>query len=159
MFLALAACTDRGAGPPPAAELVGGGWFFGFCGGLCRADLEVNGTELLLTLRDNSSEGTLGTMRGRLTSAGVEWRSAAAAGLGAVRLEETYGCPDCSDGGGGYVTLRRDGSVSRHTYDLRHPPRLLGDADRFVGLVIDALMKCRSTTYVEPSEDCVPLRS
>lgn len=148
---------DLGAQPGGGeANLVGAGWSFGMCLGLCNADLVIDGEELVLTARDREKAEPLYENRGSLTTAGVERIAAVAERLRGVTLEAVYGCPDCADGGAFYLELTRDGASTRHDMEFGSPPPVLAELYGLATAIIDALETCVSTKLVTVGDDCIP---
>lgn len=119
-------------------------------------DVMVDGDQVNFTARN--WDGTVYVdNNATLTAKGVDMVEALALTLVDVELEETYGCPDCDDGGGAYVILRRDDEDSTHTYPFGAPPAELEACDAFTMLIRTAMAGCQSNDFVEISEDCTPL--
>ena len=132
------------------------GWSFGFCLGPCRGELGIDGEALALRVTDRTGSQVLAQNRGRLTSSG----SARLAGVGAslpAELLETYGCPDCADGGASFVTVARDSASRRTEYEYGNPPAELAAADSFLTAVMEALRDCRPTPEVTLEAGCTPI--
>jgi len=138
------------------ALLVGAGWSFGMCLGLCNADLVVQAEGLMLTARDRENGEPLYVNRGSLTLVGLKRIASALEHLSGVALDPTYGCPDCADGGAAYLVLTRDEVTSRHDMEFGRPPEVLAELQGLVAQVIDALERCASNDLVAPADDCVP---
>ena len=148
-------CTPFSEVMPEMYGLLGGGYWFGECWGACRGDLVVNVSELTLILTGWDDTSFLNNS-GELTDLGLTTSAALVGELADVELQSVYGCPDCADGGGFYVTIRRDDLESRHEYNFGGPPDVLDDLDEFVRGLIDALTTCTVTPHVVPGEGCVP---
>lgn len=138
--------------------LVGAGWSFGMCGGFCRADLAIDGTELVLTGRGWAGEEPLFQNRGVLTPTGLERLGAALARLGGTALDSVYGCPDCADGGAAHLVIEREGATSRHDMEFGKPPEELTELYGLAMAMIDALETCGSDDLVTVAADCEPWR-
>jgi hypothetical protein len=72
-------------------------------------------------------------------------------------LQETYGCPDCADGGASFLALLRDSDSHRSEYEYGNPPAELAAIDAFLKEVMDALGQCRATADVTLDGSCTPL--
>jgi hypothetical protein len=141
---------------PGHSSYMGGGTFFGECFGACKMDVMVDGDQVNFTARN--WDGTVYVdNNATLTAKGVDMVEALALTLVDVELDETYGCPDCDDGGGAYVILRRNDEDSTHTYPFGAPPAELEACDAFTMLIRTAMAGCQSNDFVEISEDCTPL--
>jgi hypothetical protein len=81
-----------------SARIVEAGWSFGFCLGPCRGELDLDGDAIALRVTDRTGNQVIAQNRGRLTSQGSARLAGVAASL-PEELLETYGCPDCADGG------------------------------------------------------------
>jgi len=136
------------------SALTGAGWWFGLCLGHCSAELGVEGTALVLSGHDNGSSDPLYVNRGELTPEGQGVVAAALAALDGVVLEETYGCPDCADGGGAHLSLRRGDVVTQHVMEFGGPPDELAELHDLTMSMMTALQHCRSDELVTVSEDC-----
>ena len=143
-------------GSPEASGdgLTGAGWSFGMCMGYCRADLAIDGDEVVVTGSDRSGQVTLYTNRGTLTSAGRERLDAAVAALSGVPLEDVYGCPDCADGGATYLTISRDGVATHHEMEYGEPPAELADVHELAMSLMASLEACVSDDQVSVAPDC-----
>ena len=75
----------------------------------------------VLTGSDRLRNATLFTNSGSLTSSGRERIDSAVAGLAGVTLQETYGCPDCADGGAAYLTLLQGRVDLEKCHGVREP--------------------------------------
>ncbi len=136
-------------------SLEGAGWSFGFCLGYCRADLAIEGNDLILTGGDREGQNPLYINRGALTPAGRARLETALAALSGVSLDPVYGCPDCADGGASYVELGRDGPTERIEMEFGAPPDELAELYRISASLIGDLEACRSNEYVSAAADCV----
>lgn len=161
-------CTETGEvactlAECPQAAFTGAGAHYGFCWGPCRSDLAIAGDELRLLVTGWDDEVWLdysGATAPYLTPAGQERAAALAASLADVPLAPVYGCPDCADGGSCYLSLRRDGGETTHTYDCSSgPPPVLAPAHEFWQGIIRDLENCVPSPYVVIYADfeCVPL--
>ena len=109
--------------PPPAgdASLDAAGWSFGMCVGLCNADLDIDGSALLLVGTDRTRNVTLFRNAGSLTAAGQEAIAHALEVLGhtplqgstAARTAPTVVPSTWSYSGTAYRHARRWSSVPR----------------------------------------------
>ena len=140
----------------PEISLLGAGWSFGMCLGLCTADLVVQAERLVLTARDRENAEPLYENRGSLTKKGLERIGAAVNRLSGVTLDPVYGCPDCADGGAFYLLLEKKGPPTRHDLEFGRPPEVLAEVHGLAMGVIEALETCRSDALVTVDDDCVP---
>lgn len=153
-------CTKRAC---ISAAFTGASHTFGECWGPCRYELTIADGALALVV--SNWDGTVyrdltGERAGRFTDAGAARAMELAVALLGVELPETYGCPDCADGGNCAVSLLRDGVASEHHYDCAGgPPPALEEADAFFDAVIDTLTACADSEWVELPVDieCAPL--
>lgn len=93
---------------------------------------------------------------GVLTQIGRE-RMEASSAIDLEALEQTYGCPDCTDGGASQLTWIEGGTRFTTTYGYGSPPPQLRDPDRFVSQVIATLRECGESRLVlstRPFEGC-----
>ncbi len=139
-----------------AGSLVGAGWSFGMCLGLCNADLVIDGEELVLTARDREATEPLYENRGLLTPDARSRIGAALEQLSGVMLDPVYGCPDCADGGAAYLALEREGGNFRHDMEFGRPPQVLAELHGLATAMIDALETCISNELVAVADDCTP---
>jgi hypothetical protein len=130
---------------------------FGECTRECRFQLNIaagDGCDTIqLTISDNEPEASY-SVNGVLTPKAHNAIRRLAASLLSVSLEETYGCPDCSDGGATTITLLRDGERSTPSYEYENPPAELADADALMSALQTALAQCTSNEWVEVGADC-----
>jgi len=137
-------------------NLVGAGWSFGMCLGLCNADLVIEGEELVLTARDREAAESLYENRGLLTPAARSRVASALEQLSGVPLDPVYGCPDCADGGAAYLVVEREGGIFRHDMEFGRPPEVLAELDGLATAMMDALETCVSNELVAVAGDCTP---
>jgi hypothetical protein len=137
------------------AMLVGAGWSFGYCAGLCRAELGLDGPRVEVTAGDYLPVPGDRVNRGLLTGTGRASFDDAMEHLDGTVLQQLYGCPDCADGGAVSLTFEQAGVISEHLMNYRAPPDELAELYRLSMAVIDALMACRSDALVEVDEACV----
>lgn len=161
-------CTDDGAseadeqasedeGGEADATISAAGWSFGECLGKCSGTLTLAADDALdLAILDWETQTTVGNT-GTLTAAGREQIDAAAAALVGVALDETYGCPDCDDGGASRITLIREGQSTEHNYEFSNPPAELAPADALVTELIAALRTCTDGELLTLDEGCEPI--
>lgn len=136
--------------------IVGGGWSFGFCAGGCVGDLSLGGAAARLVITGNMSDDTVYVDNtGTVTEEGRQVLRQAGTDLGDVALEETYGCPDCEEGGAAHVVLARGGAITTHTYELGKPPPELAEIDVLIDILMYALETCDSNEYIEVAPSCV----
>jgi len=62
---------------------------------------------------------------------------------GFKKLPETYGCPDCADGGAEFIEIENDGKVQRVTYDYNKAPKELTEAAAKLKLVMASFENCK----------------
>ncbi len=127
------------------------------CGGFCLGDLHVEGDDVVFVAGSNMRSEPLFVNRGILTAAGRDRLESALADLGDTPLDDVYGCPDCADGGAAYVTLDREGTITRHSMEYGRPPTELTALREFTGDVIEALTACSDPGgLITPDSDCNP---
>ncbi len=141
-----------------SARIVEAGWSFGFCLGPCRGELDLDGDALALRVTDRTGNQVIAQNRGRLTSRG----SARMAGLAASlpgELLESYGCPDCADGGASWLTVARESGTRRTEYEYGNPPPELAAVDELIASLMEALRECRETSDLTLEAGCTPVPS
>jgi hypothetical protein len=126
---------------------------FGMCAGECDFDIVIDNTDsdeechtVSLSVCDWTElpcrEGNIGT----LTPTGQAKAVGLAAELIGEKLQETYGCPDCADGGASQVVLSLlDTGEIAISYEYNRPPEVLVRVDTFAQGLIDALYNCEPT--------------
>jgi hypothetical protein len=130
------------------SAVVGAGWQFGECGGYCQGTLSINlGAATLEVLSWNDAEPAL-VSTGTLSAAARTELATISADLESQALAETYGCPDCDDGGAAWIDYLRGDIVSRSTYEYSIPPFALSAADTFAADVMSALRDCASSSRI-----------
>lgn len=169
----LAACVDNSlvtvaAGcltepGDPANEpfrIVGGGFSFGMCFGYCFTEIDVDGTTVTLTRRawaDISGEDFPEQVaRGELTDEGRARLDDLEVALATQALQETYGCPDCADGGSGWVVVQDASAQRRSTFEYSDPPDVLAEADALLRGWIDTLRECDADLDITSAPGCEP---
>lgn len=145
-------------GPSEEAEtrLFAAGWSFGMCLSYCRADLVAVGDRLRLQVGDNPTDTPVLLNHGTLTAEGSTQLAAVLEAIEPAALEETYGCPDCADGGAAYVALIADGEGSRHDMPFGEPPAELAPLYALTQALIGSLETCTSGELVVVDDDCEP---
>jgi hypothetical protein len=150
------ACAQNVSTSSPLGALTAAGWSFGLCLGPCQAELDVSGEELTYVVKDRTGTTVFAQNRGQLTPRAVSRLNDLVAALPAD-LPATFGCPDCADGGLGYLTIARPGETRRSDYEYPNPPSELAALDGFVKGVMDAIGACHTTTDVVLLGDCTPV--
>ena len=148
---------DDDTPPEPISGDIGYGYYFGECGGACRADLVIDASsEVSLTVSDWNGDvyytgaSTLsGDGTGELLSTFLE--------LDVDTLQEVYGCPDCADGGGEYVTFPIEDGTWRSDYEHSNPPPELIGLDAVMDGIVAELIACDFDFWVLPFPDCESL--
>ena len=117
----LAACEPV-AGPAADARQISWGSSFNMCVGYCRQELQVTPTEVRL-VESSWNTAQLPTRVSTRPFTRPAWDSLVAAvdDSGIDGLAETYGCPDCADGGAEWVAV--DGPHrKRVTFEYNRSP-------------------------------------
>lgn len=115
--LALASCRRHVefAGPEPGAQVViKNGTFYGMCAGYCLTETIIR--DAGISYRESSHEpGKFPDKNKSLTITGDEWRDlTGAVDMGALMaLDSIIGCPDCADGGGEWIEVRKGEQTRR----------------------------------------------
>jgi hypothetical protein len=126
-----AACTSPGTDAELTA-LTGGdavirwGTSFGMCAGYCREELEIDGLQVRLT-RQSWDPARYPTQVAEQTISQDALESLLRR-IAAVKLEQfqdTYGCPDCADGGAEWVELENGDFKKRVNFEYNHDPARL----------------------------------
>lgn len=137
----------------PVPEIVGGGSSFGECGGLCVGELRIDRREVSLTRRSwDRSEQVVA--QGTLSEAARLQLDEMERALIGVQLEETYGCPDCADGGAAWIDLVPVEAAARATYEFGTAPDVLAGWEDFRREVSEALATCVTGDLVTIVEPC-----
>lgn len=150
-----AACTPDVSSPSPrptslsagGSTLSGGGWIFGECGKGCLATAtidEVGGIEVRVL---DSSAASPYVYGGWLTPKGQR-EAKTYSSIDVAALKEVYGCPDCTDRGGGFLTWVEGSDPVKVTFDYGRPPVQLRDAFQFINRVVRTLMTCGDSSNV-----------
>ena len=138
---------------PNGVSVVSIASFFGECAGPCQRTITVQpGIELVI--EDWGGGDPLAVIQGEFTALGLDERAEVNRTLGP--LEARYGCPDCADGGGMRVVVERGTLVRDHEWEYGNPPRELFQVDMLFNHLHDALVRCKPTVWVTPSDDCTP---
>lgn len=135
------------------AVLVGASKAFGECQGDCRFELTLSkGTrcdraDLVISAYGVGDPSR--TNHGVLTPVGHAAIRERVAELGDSLLQETYGCPDCADGGASGVTVMRGDQTTATLYEYGNPPPVLAPLDELAQAIIYALQTCQSNNVVD----------
>jgi len=157
LSLVAVGCAEQStSGPSSAVRVVQAGWSFGFCMGPCRGQLDLAATQLTYQVSSRTGDQVYVRNRGQLSSQGATRLESLASSLPA-ELQETYGCPDCADGGASFLTVVRGNESMRTEYEYGRPPEDLSAIDGFLKGVMDALGQCRATAEVTLEGGCTPL--
>ena len=160
LCLAAGACTQQSStstsSPSSSASVTEAGWSFGFCLGPCLGRLDLQGDQLIYEVSDRTGDQVFASNRGQLTSRGATRLESLASNL-STPLQETYGCPDCADGGASFIVIVRAGESRRTEYEYGNPPEELSAIDGFLTGLMDALGRCRAAPEVILAESCTPV--
>jgi len=156
LTLAALGCTVSSTSGPSSSALTQAGWSFGFCQGPCRGRLDLAGNQLAYEVSSRTGDEVYASNRGQLTPQGATRLESLASSL-PEELQETYGCPDCADGGASFLAVVRDSESLRTEYEYGNPPPDLSAIDSFLKGVMGALGACRATADVTPEGSCTPL--
>ncbi|MGH9460449.1 MAG: hypothetical protein ACRD1X_04495 [Vicinamibacteria bacterium] len=155
-LVAVGCAQSSTSGPSSSVRVAEAGWSFGFCMGPCRGQLALAGAQLTYEVSSRTGDQVFASNRGQLTSQGATRLEYLASGL-PEELQETYGCPDCADGGASFLAFVRERESLRTEYEYGNPPAALSAIDGFLKEVMDALGECRATADVTPEGSCTPL--
>jgi len=151
--------TDT-SGEGMSVSLIGGGYYYGECGGACRGEMSFN-DETIEHVVSGWEDDTYGTWTGMLTSAGAAERAALELLLGTIEIEQEYGCPDGADGGGGFLILEIDGVMLRTDYPLdgacEEAPAEILATDAFLSPIMAGFAQCMATDAFIIDEPCTPV--
>jgi hypothetical protein len=162
-------CADTVVKPIIASA----GKSFGLCMGECDFDIVISDPSaetlisdpsaetlcnpVTLTVRGWTDAGNARQNTGVLTPLGQAKAVGLAAELSGVDLKETYGCPDCADGGASQIALQFNNETIDISYEFMNPPAVLEKADAFTAGLINALDTCSSTEDIRIIDDeCTP---
>lgn len=156
LSLAAVGCLESStSGPSSPVRVAEAGWSFGFCLGPCLGRLELVGSQLAYEVSSRTGDQVYASNRGQLSSQGATRLESLASRL-PEELQQTYGCPDCADGGAFFLTIVRAGESMRVEYEYGNPPGDLSAIDGFLKEVMDALGHCRATADVTLEGSCTP---
>lgn len=162
--------TAIGCGATPAFDpdsdgVVSIGSFFGKCDDRCistvsfRDDGAVD-VDISTWHGRPYAEPSAFTQPGHLAPAGADELERIEWGLAAAELQRTWGCPDCTDGGGMKLVWTVGGVTTTHQWPYGRPPAAvpeLADLGRLFRSLVAALEDCRETTDVVPDASCAPV--
>jgi len=97
------------------------GTSFGMCVGFCRNEITISQSNVVLLRRKNSTNESQSCTK----AFSAEQRQQLINKIDLPRffvLEETYGCPDCADGGAEWIEIEQDGKKHRVTFEYRREP-------------------------------------
>lgn len=120
-------------------EAIRWGSSFGMCVGYCTTVLEVTPTRISLT-RSSRDEASHPAQTVERPTTAAEWE-ALRSQLDEVqvdRLSETYGCPDCADGGAEWVEIEGSEGTRRVTFEY-------GDSPTEIAGLVSGLRALRAT--------------
>jgi hypothetical protein len=151
--------TEAGDPADDPVRIVRGGFSFGMCAGYCRTEIEIDGVQVVLTRQAgfDTSDGDLPdqVVVGELTVAGRARLDSLESGLATQTLQETYGCPDCADGGSGWVVVRDASTELRSTFEYADPPEALVEVDDLLQQWIATLRGCGSDADITIAPGCI----
>ena len=127
--IALLGACEYPADAELAAGVVRWGTSFGMCAGYCRTELAIASTSLQLTRTSwNPQQNPPVVQQQAFTEA--DWKKLLErVDADKVQgLQETYGCPDCADGGAEWVEVETATFKKKVTFEHNNPPAELKDA-------------------------------
>ncbi len=148
------ACAPIPQPPTAPVRIVSVGSSFGECVGPCQQTLLFD-TDVTLIIEDWTSQDPPTEQLGALTRAGRDELSRIEGTLDPGALDETYGCPDCADGGAMHLVLDQLGDLTEHHWEYSAPPADLADVDALFHDLRGALIDCVSSTWIDPDPACV----
>ena len=121
--LTVAAATACSTSPvsPDAGTALRTTTSFGFCGGYCRATLDITPDEMVYL--EEARTADLPAVRRTLPVSASEWKSLVDAldRSAFERLPPTVGCPDCADGGAESLEVIGPDWQRRVTFEFAEP--------------------------------------
>ena len=155
-----AACETEPGDPGSPRRIVGGGFTFGMCAGYCLTEVTIDDATVTLTRQawaDITGEDLPEQIVvGELSEVGRQALADLEVEVATATLQTTYGCPDCADGGSGWVAVRDRGTDRRSTFEYGDPPPELAAIDEFLLGVIETLRECGTDEVVTTGPECVP---
>jgi hypothetical protein len=152
-------CLDAPQTCAPTAGrpiITSAGKSFGMCVGNCVAKLTIDpgdpGSCAEITLSKcpwNDPSGCAANKIAVLSATGQAKATGLAAELLGIELQETYGCPDCTDGGASQLTLHLDNKELKISYEYDKPPSVLARVDEFTQGLIEAMETCTPNDDIE----------
>jgi hypothetical protein len=137
--------------------IFGAGLSYGECLGYCTHRLSLDDRDLELVHTSNGDAPDL-ISEGRLTDEGAAAIAALRDALAGEVLQETYGCPDCNDGGDAYLDYLPGGDIVYRVHWAADDPA--PEVTAAHDLLIDDLLRGLSTCDATPNliiGDCEPV--
>ncbi|MBN2340426.1 MAG: hypothetical protein JXX29_01045 [Deltaproteobacteria bacterium] len=145
----------------PAFMIVSAQKTFGECQGECRFNLSFaigesgDCARASLEVCGWGEEGCTRTNTGTLTALGQAYLSGSVVEIKDDILVDTYGCPDCADGGASAVTFVMDSTERTISYEYGNPPNNLVHINMLTMALMNALDDCLSNDYITiPNDAC-----
>lgn len=148
--------VDTGSVEAEALTVAAAGTSYGECGGACVSTLSIDQGALHYDLTGYDSD-VYANNDGLLTELGAGQLAEMEAKLAArIELQETYGCPDCDDGGAAWATLQTaDGASTTHTWEAGNAPEEFLELSLMVNDLVTALRECEASSHVTVHSSCV----
>lgn len=135
-------------------QVVGAGWSFGECMGLCKGEAKLEGAKVVLTLTSWDGKTPAEDHHGLLTTGAAAQLDDATAKLTGATLQDIYGCPDCADGGAAWVKLQHGDVTTLHTYEFGKPPAVLQGVAAVIAPALATLRDCKIDMTLVTSYPC-----
>jgi hypothetical protein len=137
LLLSFSACKKL-----PADFQIKYGTSFGMCVGYCNNEIKVSTKEVVLNSTSRNETPAVKTCSRILTES--EWNSLKNGFVVEkfMELKETYGCPDCADGGAEWVEITANGTTKKVMYEYNKAPEELKEQVAMLKEIMTSLNKC-----------------
>lgn len=142
IFLSLLLFSISGCKKFPADLQIKYGTSFGMCTGYCINEATIGAKEVVLNSTSRNEKPALKTCSRVLTAS--EWTSLKG-GLVVDKfmgMKDTYGCPDCADGGAEWIEITANGKTKKVTYDYNKAPDELKDLAAKLKEIMASMKNC-----------------
>jgi len=142
LFLSLLLFSLSGCKKLPADLQIKYGTSFGMCMGYCINEATISAKTVVLNSTSRNEKPAVKTCSRVLTES--EWTSLKNGFVvdKFMGMKDTYGCPDCADGGAEWIEITANGTTKKVTYDYNKAPDELKDLAAKLKEIMASLNKC-----------------
>lgn len=126
LFFILTACNETEE-TSDTIDQIKYGTSFGFCVGYCNQNITLSNSEIIYKKESWTESNDYPTLEETKTINTGDWTSLSNTFNFNTfsQLDETYGCPDCTDGGAEWIEITHEGKVHKITFEYKNEPEVL----------------------------------